>query len=84
MNKVITPDDVIGTVKSFVDCNSSDDSTINIVLAIGAELLDVSSDTILEIINDDRECPNCGCKPKDEPYCMDGTTHCPMCGYVFK
>lgn len=24
-------------------------------------------------------CPNCGCNPQDEPYCME-PTHCPICG----
>lgn len=28
-------------------------------------------------------CPNCGCNPQDEPYCMV-PTHCPQCGYIFK
>lgn len=28
-------------------------------------------------------CPECGCNPHDEPYCMEAT-HCPECGYVFK
>ena len=27
-------------------------------------------------------CPNCGCNPQDEPYCIE-PTHCPECGYVF-
>ena len=27
-------------------------------------------------------CPNCGCNPQDEPYCMVAT-HCPQCGYGF-
>lgn len=29
------------------------------------------------------KCPNCGCDPHTEPYCME-TTHCPMCGYIFQ
>ena len=28
-------------------------------------------------------CPNCGCNPQNEPYCMVAT-HCPKCGYIFK
>ena len=24
-------------------------------------------------------CPNCGCDPQEEPYCME-PTHCPLCG----
>ena len=28
------------------------------------------------------KCPNCGCNPNDEPYCMVAT-HCPKCGYIF-
>lgn len=34
----------------------------------------------MEIIN--YICPNCGCNPQEEPYCMIAT-HCPMCGYIF-
>lgn len=30
----------------------------------------------------ERVCPNCGCNPNDEPYCME-PTHCPQCGYSF-
>jgi hypothetical protein len=28
-------------------------------------------------------CPNCGCNPEDEPYCMK-PTHCPQCGHIFE
>ena len=34
---------------------------------------------ILEDLN--ITCPNCGCNPKQEPYCME-FTHCPKCGFI--
>ena len=27
----------------------------------------------------EKTCPNCGCNPQNEPYCME-ETHCPQCG----
>ena len=35
------------------------------------------------IVTIEQICPECGCNPKDEPYCMDAT-HCPECGHIFK
>lgn len=34
------------------------------------------------IVTIERICPNCGCNPHDEPYCME-ITHCPECGHIF-
>lgn len=50
MNKLIEPDDVIAVIKSFLDINTGDEATEDLLLAVGAELLDVSSDTMNEII----------------------------------
>lgn len=50
MNKIIDAADVIAVVKSFCDINKDDKSTIELIMAIGAELLDVSVDTINEMM----------------------------------
>lgn len=55
MNKAIFPDDVMGIIKNFMDCNAGDEATKNIILAIGAEILDISVDTLLEYVRCDRK-----------------------------
>ena len=50
MNQMIVPEDVIVVIKSFLDCNDGDEATESLILAIGAELLDVSVDTLVEMI----------------------------------
>lgn len=50
MNKIITAEDIIEVVKSFLSCNEGDESTECLILSIGAELLDVSDDTLLDMI----------------------------------
>lgn len=50
MNSMIMPEDVIEVIKSFLACNDGDEATEDLILAIGAELLDVSTDTILTMI----------------------------------
>ena len=51
MNTVIFPEDVDNVIRSFIDVNKGDEATEALILAIGAELLDVSSDTMLERIS---------------------------------
>ena len=50
MNELIFPEDVLNVIESFLECNAGDEATINLILAIGAELLDVSVDTLAEVI----------------------------------
>ena len=50
MNQIIMPEDVIEVVKSFLSCNEGDESIELLILSMGAELLDVSIDTLLEMI----------------------------------
>jgi hypothetical protein len=50
MNEIIDTADVIAVVKSFCGVNKNDESTIELIMAIGAELLDVSVDTINEMM----------------------------------
>lgn len=52
MNSIIEVADVIAVVKSFCDVNKNDESTIELIMAIGAELLDVSVDTINEMMEE--------------------------------
>ena len=50
MNKLIVPEDIIEVVKSFISCNDGDESTECLILAIGAEILDISVDAMSELI----------------------------------
>lgn len=50
MNTNITPEDVKDTIRSYVEINQGDDATVDLILAVGAELLGVSTDTMLEFI----------------------------------
>ena len=43
--------DVISTIKSFFDVNRGDESIENIILTIGAELLNISTDAMYEAID---------------------------------
>lgn len=50
MNNIITPEDVIEVIRSFLACNNGDEATEFLILAIGAEMLDISIDTMLKMI----------------------------------
>lgn len=54
MNQCILPEDVIETVKFFLSHNKGDEASENLILSFGAELLDVSSDTIIEMIEESK------------------------------
>lgn len=51
MNKMLFPEDVDNVIQSFILVNNGDESTEDLILAIGAELLDISVDTMAERIN---------------------------------
>ena len=51
MNTIIEPSDVVNVIKSFLAINEGDEATEDLILAIGAELLDVSIDTMCEMVN---------------------------------
>ena len=54
MNIYITPDDVIAVIKSFLSCIKSNNETDSaLILTIGAELLDVSIDKLLEMLEEE-------------------------------
>lgn len=48
----IEKEDIIAVIKSFMDINAGDEASEELILAIGAELLDVSSDTMNEMVSD--------------------------------
>ena len=50
MNRMITSEDVVAVMKSFLAWNEGDEATECLILSIGAELLDVSEETLIEII----------------------------------
>lgn len=51
MNRMLFPEDVDNVIQSFILVNNGDEATENLILAIGAELLDISVDTMAERIN---------------------------------
>lgn len=51
MNTIIFPEDVDNVIQSFILVNNGDEATENLILAIGAELLDISVDTMAERIS---------------------------------
>lgn len=50
MNTMLFPEDVTNVIQSFYHCNNGDDAAVDLILAIGAELLDISSDEMLEMV----------------------------------
>lgn len=51
MNNIIEASDVVAVIKYFLKMNEGDEATEDIILAIGAEILDISIDTMCEITN---------------------------------
>lgn len=51
MNRIIFPEDVDNVIQTFLLVNNGDETTEYLILAIGAELLDVSVDMMAERIN---------------------------------
>ena len=50
MNTVLFPEDVANAIQSFVLVNEGDEETVSLLLAIGAELLDISPEEMAEMI----------------------------------
>ena len=50
MNTMLFPEDVANVVQSFLMCNKGDEATEDLILSIGAELLDISQDEMLEMV----------------------------------
>lgn len=56
MNQIIFPEDVDNVIQSFCAINDADEATVNLVLAIGAELLDIDIDEMRNRIIKDVFC----------------------------
>ena len=52
MNTMLFPEDVANVIQSFYLCNKGDEATTDLLLTVGAELLDISSDKMLEMITE--------------------------------
>ena len=50
MNTIIFPEDVDNVIQSFMMVNNGDEATEALILAIGAELLDISTDEMYDRI----------------------------------
>lgn len=50
MNQMLFPEDVANVIQSFYLCNAGDGAMTDVILEIGAELLDVSLDAMLDMI----------------------------------
>lgn len=55
MNKLIFPEDIDNVIQAFMLVNNGDEATEDLILSIGAEILDVSTDTMAERIGFGRE-----------------------------
>jgi hypothetical protein len=53
MNRMLEPEDVVVVIKSFLDCNAGDEATECLILSIGAELLDISEETLIQMIEEE-------------------------------
>ena len=52
MNEVIYWEDVVETIKSYFKCNDGDEATQDLIISIGAEILNVSWDTLNDMMHD--------------------------------
>ena len=50
MNTMLFPEDVANVIQSFLLCNQGDAATEDLIISIGAELLDISPDAMLEMV----------------------------------
>lgn len=52
MNTMLFPEDVANVIQSFYLCNKGDEATTDLLLTVGAELLDISPDKMLKMITE--------------------------------
>lgn len=50
MNKIFSPEDIVMVIGSFYLCNDGDEASSDLIINIGAELLDISPDAMMELI----------------------------------
>lgn len=55
MNKMIKSSNVTAVIRSFVEMNDDDEATTDLIIAIGAQLLDVPFDTMSKMVDSDEE-----------------------------
>lgn len=51
MRDTVDKNIIINTIQSFADCNDGDEATTEIILAIGADLLGISTKEMEELIH---------------------------------
>lgn len=51
MNNVVVKDDIIGVLKDFLKFNDGDECTQDLLISFAAEILGVSSDSLVDYIN---------------------------------
>ena len=52
MNTMLFPEDVANVIQSFYLCNKGDGPPTDLLLTVGAEILDISPDKMLEMITE--------------------------------
>lgn len=50
MSDTISKTDVIDAIKEFVEYNEGDESTIDVLLAVGARILDTDTEIVRELV----------------------------------
>ena len=53
MNPIIFPEDVINTMQNFLLSNHGDEATEELIISIGADLLDISYEEMWQALGDD-------------------------------
>lgn len=52
MNNFVAAEDIISVIKEYFKLNNGDENTEEIIISIGAEILCISPDKLLEMINE--------------------------------
>lgn len=52
MNNIINAESAVSVIGTFLKHNSGDESTEELIISIGCELLDVSQDRLIEMIDE--------------------------------
>lgn len=56
MNDIVCAEDVISVIKRFYKLNEADEATTSIILVIGSDILDISVDSMLDLVLGEEEC----------------------------
>lgn len=54
MRQILFEDDVVNVINGFLEANKGDEDTEKLIIAIGAELLDVSDDEYMNVAEEVR------------------------------